>query len=182
MYREIALLTLLQPHGCCVRLLDVVCDQLPVTEGTTFILVCELFVMNLKVLYDRNVRQLSPREHTKFLLFELLVNLAGMHRAGVIHRDLKLGNVVTNDARNAVILDLGLARTPPPAAAAAAAAPATGVVCTPGFRAPEVSLVDGLQGATLTAALDVWSSACIALELLRCLHAEPHLISPVFRA
>lgn len=173
-YREIALLTLLAPSGCVVALRNVICSEARATAGSAFLLVFQSLAYDLQTLYF-SAGSAVPAAHTKALAFDMLARLATLHRAGVTHRDMKLTNIAS-DGQSAVLLDLGLARTDPAAAAAAAAGPVpapyqlTGVVQTPGYRAPEVPLTDGL--GSYTPAIDMWGAGCILLEQLRCLHPD----------
>jgi predicted Ser/Thr protein kinase len=74
--------------------------------------------------------------------------LAAIHAAGVIHRDLKPGNVMMEDG-NPVVIDFGIAHI----ADAATRLTQTGMVMgTPGYLAPEV-----IEGQPSTGASDVHS-------------------------
>ncbi len=75
--------------------------------------------------------------------------LSAIHVAGVVHRDLKPGNVLMDDDR-AIIIDFGIAF-----GEADARLTVTGLVMgTPGFLAPEI-----LDGGPVTAATDWWAWA-----------------------
>ena len=90
----------------------------------------------------------------KKLLWGTLRGVAAMKRYGIVHRDLKLKNIGARvyDGRvqvaanvlpdlEAKVLDFGLART----LEMDAQGNLTGVVVSPGYRAPEIPLLDGLQ-------------------------------------
>jgi tRNA A-37 threonylcarbamoyl transferase component Bud32 len=86
---------------------------------------------------------LTPAEATA-LGADLLAGLAAAHEAGVVHRDIKPGNIFLRDGR-AVLADFGIARVaganPAPetvwdAGVPTAAAPGT-ITGTPGYMAPE---------------------------------------------
>ncbi|KAF6114909.1 hypothetical protein HJG60_012662 [Phyllostomus discolor] len=77
-----------------------------------------------------------------------------IHSAGVIHRDLKPGNLAVNEDCELKILDFGLARH--------ADAEMTGYVVTRWYRAPEVILSWMHYNQTV----DIWSVGCIMAEML----------------
>jgi serine/threonine protein kinase len=94
----------------------------------------------------------------KCLAKQLLSAVEHIHSKWVVHRDIKLSNLLYNSKGQLKLADFGLARTlsyPAPAAL-------TQTVVTLWYRAPEV-----LLGATnYSFPIDVWSVGCILGELL----------------
>jgi serine/threonine protein kinase len=82
--------------------------------------------------------------------FQLATALQYMHRYGVLHLDLKPGNVMV-DERGATLIDLHLAR---------AAGTVPHMLGTPGYRAPEIA-DSGIAGP----ASDVWGLGAVLYEL-----------------
>ncbi|CAF1421446.1 unnamed protein product [Rotaria sordida] len=97
-------------------------------------------------------------DHCKVFLYQILRGLKFLHSAGVIHRDLKPGNLLVNSDCLLKICDFGLARTEELDKTKCM----TQEVVTQYYRAPEL-----LLGAHhYSYAIDVWSVGCIFAELL----------------
>ncbi|KAF3322949.1 mitogen-activated protein kinase 4 [Carex littledalei] len=96
--------------------------------------------------------------HLQYFLFQILRGLNYLHRANILHRDLKPGNILVNANCDLKICDFGLARTN----STKDGQFMTEYVVTRWYRAPEVLLCCGVYNT----AIDVWSVGCILAELL----------------
>ena len=129
-------------HPGIVRLLDVVDD------GDDVVLVMPYLPGGTLAERVAAAGPLPPAEVTR-LAVALLDALAAAHRAGVVHRDIKPGNVLFDGDGRPHLADFGVAtsRDSTPGLTG------TGLVIgTPGFMAPEQA-----QGLGATAASDVFS-------------------------
>eukprot|EP00940_MAST-03C_sp_MAST-3C-sp2_P001156 g1156.t1 len=107
--------------------------------------------------------------HVTHFMRQILLGIDHLHRAGVLHRDLKPGNLLVNRDCKLVLADFGLARvgvpgaTKRPTSKRAMHEPMTHHVVTRWYRPPELMLCpDGMYDASV----DVWSVGCIFAELL----------------
>ena len=188
--REVRLLRCLR-HPNVISVRDVLAPP-PGTLATfeAVYIVYELMDADLHAIIA-SPQPLAP-DHWSFFAHQLLAALAACHGAGVLHRDIKPGNLLVNAACDLKVADFGLARVglgmergggaapaatpastssssaPAPAAAPAAAAPAaaafmTEYVVTRWYRAPELLL--GAEG--YGPAVDVWAAGCVLGELIK---------------
>ena len=117
--------------------------------------------MAMELLEGRDLRELLERGEVaatsdKLAIIEqILDGLAFAHAKGVVHRDLKPGNVRILPSGQVKIMDFGLARRTEDAAA-------TGVVMgTPYYLAPELA-----HGERYTARSDLFSLGAMSYEIL----------------
>lgn len=96
-------------------------------------------------------------EETLRLADQLAAGLDALHRAGLVHRDVKASNVVYDADRNGMLTDFGLARGP---AYTVLTRPGQ-VVGTLDYLAPEL-----VKGERATAATDVYALGCTVFECL----------------
>ena len=108
------------------------------------------------------INQQGPlsKERALQILEQIAEGLAYAHQHEVIHRDLKPANILFDDAGNARICDMGLAKLLHSDSTESMSA-SSGLVGTPAYIAPEV-----WQDLPATAAADIYSIACILVEML----------------
>ncbi len=105
--REIRLLRALK-HPNIVRLLDL---RAPKSQKLdTIFLILELANTDLKAVVKSASLMLSA-EQVQSTLYEILKGLKYIHSAGVLHRDIKPGNVLLSAEHKPIICDFGLARS-----------------------------------------------------------------------
>jgi eukaryotic-like serine/threonine-protein kinase len=93
------------------------------------------------------------------IVLGILDGLAVAHAAGIVHRDVKPGNVLLPDAGGVKLSDFGIAKA---LGDTAAGLTATGTVLgTPNYLAPEL-----INGAAAGPGSDVYSVGCVLFELL----------------
>jgi serine/threonine protein kinase len=131
------------------------------------------YVMKLVrgIRLDAFVQPLALTERLRLFL-RICETVEFAHRAGVIHRDLKPGNIMVGSFGEVLVLDWGIARVlsegPEAAPGAERGAPATGetasgaVLGTPGYMAPEQQMgaVDRIGART-----DVYALGAILRDL-----------------
>eukprot|EP01084_Bolivina_argentea_P128809 227605_1 len=151
--REVALLKALS-HPNCVSLLEVVVGR----KRDSVFLVFEYCEYDMARLLESKGSGTFTLAETKRLVISLLRALSYLHDRWIIHRDLKMSNLLYNSRGQLKLADFGLARTcgrPPQ--------PLTPLVVTLWYRAPELLL--GLEAYTM--AIDMWAAGCIVAELIR---------------
>ncbi|HEV7786257.1 MAG TPA: serine/threonine-protein kinase, partial [Thermoanaerobaculia bacterium] len=120
---------------------------------------------------SQRLRRTGPMLPGEALLIasQIAEALNAAHRVGVVHRDLKPGNVVLVEGRGgagtrAVVTDFGLARldsADPAAGQNLTLTGAAGVVGTPAYLAPEQ-----VEGGEITAAVDLFAFGIVLYEML----------------
>ncbi|KAK7604648.1 hypothetical protein V9T40_005834 [Parthenolecanium corni] len=149
--REISILLSCE-HENIVQLIEVVVGK----SLESIFLVMEYCEQDLASLLD-NMQQPFTESQVKCIMIQVLKGLEYLHKRYIIHRDLKVSNLLMTDKGCVKIADFGLARTfsvPPENM--------TSRVVTLWYRAPEI-----LFGSkTHTTAIDMWAVGCILGELL----------------
>ncbi|KAG8969493.1 hypothetical protein FRC03_002354, partial [Tulasnella sp. 419] len=108
-----------------------------------------------------------PENLVGVYISQTLEGLVYLHDQGVIHRDIKGANILTDKMGTVKLADFGVATTPTGAMNDAA------VVGSPYWMAPEV-----IEQAGATTASDIWSVGCTVIELLE---GKPpyHFLAPM---
>ncbi|XP_044868645.1 serine/threonine-protein kinase NLK2-like isoform X3 [Mauremys mutica] len=122
----------------------------------------EIYVLTELMQSDLHKVIVSPQplsaEHIKVFLYQILRGLKYLHSAGVLHRDIKPGNLLVNSNCILKICDFGLARLEEPDEGQ----PMTQEVVTQYYRAPEILMGTPHYGPPI----DLWAVGCIFAELL----------------
>ncbi|GAB5571449.1 mitogen-activated protein kinase 13 isoform X1 [Prionailurus iriomotensis] len=139
-YRELRLLKHMQ-HENVIGLLDVFTPASSLRGFHDFYLVMPFMQTDLQKIMGMEFSE----DKIQYLVYQMLKGLKYIHSAGVVHRDLKPGNLAVNEDCELKILDFGLARH--------ADAEMTGYVVTRWYRAPEVILSWMHYNQTV----DIWS-------------------------
>jgi len=149
--REINIL-LNERHPNIVQLKEVVVGR----SLDSLFLVMEYCEQDLASLLDNMAKPFSESQ-VKCIMLQVFRGLRYLHKYYIMHRDLKVSNLLMTDKGCVKIADFGLARY-----FSHPRKPLTPMVVTLWYRAPELLLGD----TNLTTAIDMWSAGCILAELL----------------
>jgi serine/threonine-protein kinase len=146
----------------------VVVDDDGVDDDGTAYLVMQLLVGEPLDRYAARLGGSLPWQTVAQISLQLLDVLEAAHRAGIIHRDVKPGNLFWSAAEGLRVLDFGLARVTEPFADDSAersrSATHDGVILgTPAFMAPEQARA---ASAAVGATTDLWAVGATAFSLL----------------
>ncbi len=125
-------------------------------EGRLLFLSMEYFPgIDLAELLGR--RGALPLEEARAILLQVCAALSAAHRAGVVHRDLKPGNVLINEQGEVRVIDFGLAK-----ASYMHSMTATGLIKgTPEYMAPEQ-----VRGRVTDQRTDIYSLGAMTFHLV----------------
>ncbi|XP_014253825.1 cyclin-dependent kinase 10 [Cimex lectularius] len=149
--REISVL-LSCSHENIVQLKEVVVGR----SLESIFLVMEYCEQDLASLLD-NMQAPFTEAQVKCIMIQVLKGLRYLHSNFIVHRDLKVSNLLMTDKGCVKIADFGLARW-----YGLPVQPMTPQVVTLWYRSPELLL----QAKTQTTAVDMWAAGCILGELL----------------
>ncbi|VEN59056.1 unnamed protein product [Callosobruchus maculatus] len=119
-------------------------------------LAMEYCEQDLASLLD-NMQAPFTESQVKCIMLQVLRGLRYLHHNFIVHRDLKVSNLLMTDKGCVKIADFGLARW-----FGVPLKPMTPSVVTLWYRAPELLL----QAPTQTTSVDMWAAGCILGELL----------------
>jgi len=110
------------------------------------------------------------------LMVDVLDALVAAHAAGVVHRDLKPGNVMVDAKGRARVMDFGIAQR---TSSTTQTANHVGLAGTPAYMAPEAA-----RGAAVSPVMDVYSAGMMLAELLwgRPLQPNVDAYTAIYRA
>ena len=128
------------------------------TEGRYYIAMGYMPGGSLKDLLKRESK-LEP-EHAYQILSQVCDGLTFAHDRGVIHRDLKPGNILFDETGKARVADMGFAKVMSEGASRSMSASGS-LVGTPAYMAPEV-----WRNKPATPQTDIYSLGCILYEML----------------
>ncbi len=114
-------------------------------------------------------RPLEPRRAAR-IAEQIADTLVAAHAAGIVHRDIKPGNVMVEAADRVKVLDFGIART----SDAVALTRTASVLGTAPYMAPEQAM-----GNPADARSDIYSLGCVLFEMLT---GEPPFMADVAAA
>jgi cyclin-dependent kinase 10 len=172
--REISVLRLASGRNHCVKLLDVAVND----RRDGVFLVFEYCEHDLATLLTNLPHAFSESE-IKTLTMHLLSALDFLHSHYIIHRDIKMSNLLYNNRGQLKLADFGLARPftilrgPENLSSKRnghlIADPMTARVVTLWYRAPELLLLPTADSSkwSYSTAVDIWACGCVSAELLR---------------
>lgn len=149
--REISILMNCR-HENIVHLKEVVVGR----SLESIFLVMEYCEQDLASLLD-NMQTPFTESQVKCIMLQVLRGVKFLHKNFVIHRDLKVSNILMTDKGCVKVADFGLARW-----FGLPMKPMTPKVVTLWYRAPELLL----GSKTQTTSIDMWAAGCILGELL----------------
>lgn len=164
-------------HPGIVRVFDLAIDD---ASGLAY------YVMDLVLYKDGEARTLldveegsADEEHLEKWFRDLADALAYVHASGIVHRDIKLGNILLAPGRRVVLSDFGISkvtedglRTDVGADRTMVSAGTSGrfIMGTEGYMAPEI-----LRGEDATPAADVYSLGVVFFKMLTGVWYDPCL-------
>jgi len=198
--REICLLHNLQNEGV-VKIRDV---RTTASDYNELLIFLDLHASDLKKFISTT--KTISEERIKHIMYELLKTIKYLHSTGVLHRDIKPGNILLSEKGKPVLCDFGLARgsireehfqvprrehteeicsgtredykeeETQCKSCRKLTKDLTGYVATRWYRAPEIILCQANYGP----GVDIWALGCVLAELLKMNDIEPTQRKPFF--
>jgi Tol biopolymer transport system component len=141
-------------------------------EGASYLV---LEYVEGQTLADRLARGPFPIDEAMEIAVQIAAGVEAAHEAGVIHRDLKPGNIIITPDGKAKVLDFGLARSDEPSSTPSAS-PTDPTITSPAKRPPTGSGVilgtaaymspEQARGRPVDKRTDIWSFGVILYEML----------------
>jgi len=135
------------PHICPIH-------DIEEADGELFIVMAYIEGETLRQKIAR--KPLEPAQVVD-LTIQIASGLQCAHALGIVHRDIKSGNIMVDSSGHASILDFGLALAP----SALRLTEAGNVVGTPAYMSPEQ-----IEGRDVDARSDLWSLGIVMFEML----------------
>jgi len=116
-----------------------------------------------ETLSERIAREPLSLEETLSIGRQIAEAVSAAHKRGVVHRDLKPGNIKITPEGQVKVLDFGLAKAAPPEGTGGepTATEPGRVIGTPAYMSPEQARGKGTDKRS-----DIWSFGCILYEML----------------
>ncbi|MBO9577775.1 MAG: Stk1 family PASTA domain-containing Ser/Thr kinase [Microbacteriaceae bacterium] len=147
-------------HPTVVRVFDAGEEAVPGADGTEhFQPFIVMEYVDGRLLRDIIADGPLPQEQAAKIVEQVLVALEYSHRAGVIHRDVKPGNIMVTRTGQVKVMDFGIARAV--SDSASTLAETASIVGTAQYFSPEQA-----KGAPLDARTDLYSTGVVLFELL----------------
>lgn len=161
-YREVSYLMELGSHDNILQIRDVLCSS----DDKHLYIITDLLESDLR----RAIKCKALQEvHKPLVAYQMLRALKYIHSAGVMHRDIKPGNVLLDSKCTVMLCDFGLARSSPADGTTADMVMLTDYVGPRWYRSPEQLLGSRFY----TYAIDIWAWGCVV--------AEMHLEKPILK-
>ncbi len=159
-------------HPTIVRVYDAGEDSETNPDGT--VRAVPFIVMELvkgRLLKDIIAAGPVPVDDAVRYIDGILEALEYSHRAGVVHRDIKPGNVMVTDAGQVKVMDFGIARAV--SDSSSTVAETTAIIGTAAYFSPEQA-----KGEPVDARADLYSTGVVLYELLDREAAVPRRVAP----
>jgi len=147
-------------HPTIVRVFDAGEEAVTDPDGTErFIPFIVMEYVDGRLLRDIIADGPVPQEQAAKIVEQVLIALEYSHRAGVVHRDIKPGNIMVTRTGQVKVMDFGIARAV--SDSSSTLAETSQIVGTAQYFSPEQA-----RGETIDARTDLYSTGIVLFELL----------------